>query len=125
MSKSLEVKILSAWELGGGRRDALHSVRLHHDRANGRAEARLDVTRGGGKLLDSPSSAGNPEPAGPGRERNRWFRQLSRYAAEIMSETEQESWVPGRVFPAKLSCEIAVPMTDLEFLGAQENESMK
>ena len=43
--------------------------------------------------------------------------------AEIMNETEHESWIP-RSFP-DLSCEIAGRMMDLELFGAEDDESMK
>ena len=45
------------------------------------------------------------------------------YAAEIMTKPSGNVGFPG--FPAELSCEIAVPMMDLELFGAKDNESMK
>lgn len=53
-----------------------------------------------------------------------WFRQLSRYVAEIMNETRPRI-LGSPVFPAELSCEIAVPMMDVELFGAQDDESVK
>jgi len=54
-----------------------------------------------------------------------WSRsiELNSFPAYYYILSSRNLGFPG--FPAELSCEIAVPMMDLELFGAQDDESMK